>query len=48
MHVVVSAMTPQEFLARHLEMLIARLHAPLTFRFLLQPLAVVIANSEVL
>jgi hypothetical protein len=48
MHVVVSAMTAQEFRLRHLVMLIAWLHGPLTFRFLLQPLAVVIANSEVL
>jgi hypothetical protein len=40
-------MTPQEFLARHWEMLIGRLQGPLRFRFVLQPLAAVILAIRV-
>jgi hypothetical protein len=35
-------MNLQEFLAQHWEMLLARVHGPLTFRLILQPLAAVI------
>lgn len=40
-------MTPQDFFARHWEMLIGRLQGPLTLRFVLQPLTGVILATRV-
>lgn len=40
-------MTPQDFLARHWEMLIGRLQGPLSFRFVLQPLVGVVLATRV-
>lgn len=41
------AMTLQDFLGRHWEMLIGRLQGPLTFRFVLQPLTGVLLATRV-
>ena len=40
-------MAPQEYLARHWQMLIGRFQGPLTFRFVLQPLTAVILAVRV-